>query len=403
MDKSIKKKKFIIVVGDGMGDYPIPKLGNKTPLEVANTPNMDLIASVRIGTFSSIPKGMEPGSDVANMSILGYDPSIYHTGRAPIEAASMGIKLDQDETAFRMNLVTLYFEEDKIIMKSHSADEISSEESKPIIEHLKNNFPFPKGIRIYPGVAYRHLLTWKNAPFVKTLPPHDYLDKDISFYLSSNDPVVSLIRLSWNYLKNHPINILRRKKGFYEANSIWLWGQGKSPRLPSFKERFGITGGIISAVDLIKGLGVIIGLSPIKVEGATGYLDTNYKGKAKRALEALEKYDFIFIHIEAPDEAGHNADIEGKIYAIEKIDKEVIGTIINESSYFEDYAILVVSDHYTPISKRTHTIEPAPFAWATKSEIDHCVKKRKFCEKEANASEIFFKGPELISSFLKYP
>ena len=399
------KKKYVIIVGDGMADYPIPQLGDKTPLEVAKTPNMDMLASKgKIGRFLSIPDGMEPGSDIANMSILGYDPEKYHTGRAPIEAASMGIELDCADVAFRMNLVCLEFKADSIIMKSHSAGEISTEEAKKLVDFLQKNMKLPDNIKIYPGVAYRHILVWKDAPSVKTIPPHDYLEQDLSWYLSDTDnPVVALIKSSWKLLKDHPLNRERKKKGLYEANSIWLWGQGKSPRLPSFKDRFGLSGGIISAVDLIKGLGKLIGLVPIHVEGATGYIDTNYKGKAQKALEFLEDHDFVFIHVEAPDEAGHNADIEGKIYAIEKIDQDVLGVIIDGLSSFDDYAVLVISDHYTPISKRTHTAEPAPFACAGKNQLlnKKDSKLLKFCEKEAISSGIVYKGDELILSFLR--
>ena len=401
---SDKRKKYVIIVGDGMADYPIPQLGYKTPLEVANTPNMDMLASKgKIGRFLSIPDGMEPGSDIANMSILGYDPKTYHTGRAPIEAVSMGIELTPDDVAFRMNLVCLEFKADAIIMKSHSAGEISTKEAKELVDFLQKNMDFPDGIRIYPGVAYRHILVWKNAPPANTLPPHDYLEKDMSWYLSDkNNPVVSFIKSSWPLLKDHPVNRERKRKGLNEANSIWLWGQGKSPKLPLFKDKFGLSGGIISAVDLIKGLGKLAGLVPIYVEGATGYIDTNYKGKAEKALEFLEKHDFVFLHVEAPDEAGHNADIEAKIYAIERVDQDVLGTIIKGLSRFEDYAVLVISDHYTPISKRTHTSEPTPFACAGKKHILSEQKSSlKFCEKDAVSSGIVYKGDELISAFLK--
>ncbi len=396
-------RRYVIIIGDGMADYPIPELDHKTPLEIAHTPNMDILASCgRIGVFASIPDGMEPGSDVANMSILGYDPHLYYTGRAPIEAASMGVNLMEDEMAFRMNLVTLSFDKGKILMKSHSSGEITTQEARELIAFLEENMPLPEGTRIYPGVAYRHLLVWKNGPMVKTLPPHDFLDMDMTGYLSNDDPVVSLIRLSWKYLRDHPVNMKRREKGLYEANSIWLWGQGRSLRLPSFKDKLGLSGGIISAVDLIKGLGILAGLSPIRVEGATGYLDTNYKGKADAAIEFLKDHDFVFIHVEAPDEAGHNGDIEGKIYAIERIDRDVVGRVMQGMAQFEDYAILIASDHFTPIIKRTHTREPAPFAWATKSKITGNPVRIKFCEREARASRLSLKGHELISAFLKY-
>ncbi|RLB22387.1 MAG: cofactor-independent phosphoglycerate mutase, partial [Deltaproteobacteria bacterium] len=323
--------KYIFLVGDGMGDYPLDELGGKTPLEVANTPNMDRIAACRIGLVKTIPNGMPPGSDVANLSLLGYDPKKYHTGRAPFEAASMGVELGEEDIAFRMNLVTLDFRsDDEIIMVSHSSGDITTEEGKAIVATMRPSIE-SDGLRIFPGVAYRHLLVWRNGPIdTATIPPHDVLGQNMTEYLKSpeNSPISRLIQQSWKLLRDHPVNIARRDKGLLEANSIWPWGQGIPPRLPLFGEKFGLTGGVISAVDLIKGIGITVGLRPVYVEGATGYLDTNYSGKAEAALDMLEEVDFMFVHVEAPDEAGHSGIVEDKIKAIEAFDKEVVGRVL---------------------------------------------------------------------------
>ncbi|MBN2060620.1 MAG: phosphoglycerate mutase, partial [Deltaproteobacteria bacterium] len=289
-----KGKRYLILVGDGMADYPMEDLGNKTVLEAADTPNMDRIASCHIGLVKTIPKGMEAGSDVANLSVLGYDPSSFHTGRAPLEAASMGVDLRKEQVAFRMNLVTLDRRSEKeIIMISHSSGDISTEESGKIVNDLKGNLE-RRGIRIYPGVAYRHLLVWDDGPeHAPTIPPHDVLDKNMAGYLnnSGDDPVPGIIRESWPLLENHRVNLDRRSVGLNEANSIWLWGQGRSPSIPLFSDKFGLKGGVISAVDLIRGIGKYAGFRPIYVEGATGYLDTNYRGKGEGALKGLEDLD----------------------------------------------------------------------------------------------------------------
>jgi len=402
--RSSKATKYIILVGDGMGDYPLKELGEKTPLEAAKTPNMDRIASCRIGLVKTIPKGMEPGSDVANLSLLGYDPHLYHTGRAPFEAASMGVSLNSNQVAFRMNLVTLdRRSDDEIIMKSHSSGDISTEESVRIVEDLKNVFKIP-GITIYPGVAYRHLLVWEDGPEdAGTIPPHDVLDRDMAYYLnnSSDDQVPDLIRKSWPALKDHPVNAKRRRAGQKEANSIWLWGQGKAPDIPLFRDLYGLEGGVISAVDLIKGIGTYAGFRPIHVDGATGYLDTNYRGKAEGALKGLEDLDFIFLHVEAPDEAGHNGDYREKIEAIELFDKKVVGTVLEGLKGFEDYRIMVVSDHLTPIVKKTHTDEPTPFSWASRAELESTPGRASFTERFAMESGLMYEaGHELMPVFL---
>jgi len=404
MSRKQGRTKYIILVGDGMADYPLEELGGDTPLETAETPNMDLIASCRIGLARTIPEGMEAGSDTANLSVLGYDPQSYLTGRSPLEAASMGVGLNSDQMAFRMNLVTLDRNiGDKVIMVSHSSDDISTEESSRIVEDLKKGLDLP-GIDIYPGVAYRHLLVWENGPEnIETIPPHDVLDQDVAGYLngSPDDPIPGLIRRSWPLLADHPVNVDRRRAGLNEANSIWLWGQGKTPEMPLFRDRYGLEGGVISAVDLIKGMGIYMGFKPIHVDGATGYLDTNYRGKAEGALKGIKEFDIVFLHVEAPDEAGHNANWEEKIQAIEFFDKEVVGIVLEGLKEHTDYRIMVVSDHFTPIVKKTHTNEPTPFAWAGKAELERMPCGSRFTERNAADSGLFFeKGHELMSVFL---
>ena len=387
-----------------MADYPLAELGGKTPLEVAHTPNMDRIAACRVGLVNTIPEGMDSGSDVANLSLLGYDPSVYRTGRAPFEAASMGIDLEKDEVAFRMNLVTLDRRSEKeIVMVSHSSGDISTEEGRAIIESLKKDLTLP-GISIYPGIAYRHLLVWEEGPErAKTIPPHDVLDQNMVSYLNhgGEDPVVDVICRSWDCLEDHPVNMNRRKRGLDEATSVWLWGQGRALDIPLFNDKFGLQGGVISAVDLLRGIGVYAGLKPIEVEGATGYLDTNYSGKAEEALEALNNLDFMFVHVEAPDEASHSGNIEDKIEAIEAFDKKVVGTVLKGLEQFDKYRVMVASDHFTPISIKTHASDPAPFAWASRAELASGKKGAGFTEEFAKKSGVAFKkGYDLMPAFL---
>jgi 2,3-bisphosphoglycerate-independent phosphoglycerate mutase len=350
---------------------------------------------------------MEPGSDVANLSLLGYDPALYHTGRSPLEAASMGVDLDSSQTAFRMNLVTLeHRSDDEIFMISHSSGDISTGEAVSIVNDLKKIIENSQ-IDIYPGVAYRHLLVWKDAPEgFKTIPPHDVLDQNMAAYLdsSSENPVVNLMKRSWELLANHPVNRQRRSSGKNEANSIWLWGQGKAPEMPLFLDRFGLKGGVISAVDLIKGIGVYAGFEPIQVKGATGYIDTNYKGKAEGALKGLLEMgmDFIFLHVEAPDEAAHNGNYKEKIRAIESFDKEVVGAVLEGLNECEDYHIAIASDHYTPIIKKTHTMEPAPFCSATRRELEEISGGNVFTERAAIESGVIFDaGHEFMPAFIR--
>ncbi|MBW1784343.1 MAG: cofactor-independent phosphoglycerate mutase [Deltaproteobacteria bacterium] len=396
--------KYALLVGDGMADYPLAQLDGKTPLEVAHTPNMDRIAACRVGLVNTVPPGMAPGSDVANLSLLGYDPALCRTGRAPFEAASMGIALGKRDVAFRMNLVTLDPRSGReIVMVSHNAGDISTQEGRAIVETLKRDLVL-SGVRIHAGVAYRHLMVWEDGPVMaKTIPPHDVLDQNMTSYLNpeERDPVVDVIRLSWNLLKEHPINIERMKKGLKAANSVWLWGQGRALEIPLFRDRFGLKGGVISAVDLLKGIGVYAGFKSIAVEGATGYLDTNYSGKAQEALTALTDLDFIFVHVEAPDEASHSGDVGDKIQAIESFDEKVVGAVMRGLEQFTEYRIMVASDHFTPISIKTHASDPAPFAWADKGELASGKKGVPFTEASAKASGLQFeKGYDLMPSFL---
>ncbi|MCM8765502.1 MAG: cofactor-independent phosphoglycerate mutase [Candidatus Omnitrophica bacterium] len=354
--------KYIFLVGDGMQDRPIPDLEGTTPLEVAKTPALDFIAREgKVGWAKTIPAKMQAGSDVAIMSLLGYDPQVYYTGRGPLEAVNLGIELKESEVAFRCNLVTV---EDGV-MVDYSAGHISSAEAKTLINFLNQKLS-TEDIHFYPGVSYRHIMVAREiGADLKCFPPHDIMGKRIDKFLPEGKDaqiIIELMQSSRKILLNHEINQVRIDLKENPANMVWFWGQGKKPELPRFKEKFGVKGRVISAVDLIKGLGRIIGLEPIYVEGATGYYDTNYSGKAEAALEALKKNDFVFLHVEAPDEAGHNGDLRAKISVIEKFDSLVVGTILKELKKWEDFRILVTSDHPTPITLRTHTREPIFFA-----------------------------------------
>ena len=358
--------KYIILLGDGMPDYPIKELGDKTPLEYAKTPNMDFIAkNGTVGCVKTIPDGFPPGSDVSNLSILGYDPAKYYTGRAPLEAASIGVKLSPNDIAFRCNLVTLKPTDSELIMDDFSAGHISTEEAKELISAIDKKLGTDE-IKFNPGVSYRHLMVWKNGSSnLKLTPPHDISGKNIKSYIPQGDRaniLTELMNSSQIVLSNHKINKERKNNGKNPANSIWLWGHGKAPAMPTLKERFNLTGSIIAAVDLMKGIGIYAGLTPVKVPGVTGYIDTNYEGKADYALKELESKDFVYVHVEAPDEAAHNGSLNNKIKAIEDFDKRVVGRVLEGIKKFKEYRILVVSDHPSPISIKTHSSERVPFA-----------------------------------------
>ena len=389
--------KYVILIGDGMSDYPIEELGNKTPLQAAKTPNMDkLVQKGTIGLVRTVPEGFPPGSDVAILSVLGYDPKRYYTGRSPLEAASIGVNLGPHDLALRCNLVTLAERDAKIYMDDFSAGHISTDEAKDIIRDIDKELG-ENGIRFYPGMSYRHLMVWHGGPDgLETTPPHDISGKEIKDYLpkgKSSEKLIQLLNSSQMFLKGHPVNVKREEEGHKPANSIWLWGQGRKPDMPTLKERFGIKGSIISAVDLVKGVGIYGGLNVVNVPGATGYIDTNYKGKAEYALKELEKGDFVCVHVEAPDEAGHNGDLKNKIKAIEDFDREVVGRVVDGLGRFKEYRMLVLPDHPTPIAKKTHTRDPVPFVIYPSKENNG----KAFTEAEAKASGLFVEeGHKLI-------
>ena len=395
--------KYIIIVPDGAADYPLEVLNGRTPLEVADTPNFDHLAKEGIiGRVKTVPKGYVPASDVANLSLLGYEPQKYYSGRAPFEAANMGVELYPGYVAFRCNLIT----EADGKMQDYSAGHISTDEARSLIKLLDEKLG-TEHIRFFPGISYRHLMIVKNGvdlgfDDIKTHAPHDILGKDITKYLPKSkfsDVIIDLMIKSREVLMSTNINAVRLDLNENPANMIWLWGQGIDRNLPSFKEKFGIEGSVISAVDLINGIGKSTKMDVIKVEGATGYYDTNYAGKARAALDALDKHDFVFVHIEAPDEAGHNGDLRAKITAIEKIDKIILGTILKERS-LEDTRILVAPDHFTPLSVRTHTSEPVPFLMAG-SGVPKSVTST-FSEEEAQRSNLYFDdGALLMEYFIK--
>jgi 2,3-bisphosphoglycerate-independent phosphoglycerate mutase len=357
--------KYVVLVGDGMADESIQELGGKTPLEYAKTPYIDKIASIGVvGEIKTVPEGFSPGSDVANLTLMGYDPRKFYTGRAPLEAASMGIELGLGDVAYRCNLVTLEVLGQNIFMRDFTAGHISSAEARILIEGIDEHIA-EDGIRFYPGVSYRHLMVWEFGGADVTLtPPHDILEQSIADYMPKGPDAGKIIQWMTTaqiYLKHHPINQKRMTEGKNPANSIWLWGQGKRPTIPTFKELYNLAGGIVSAVDLVKGIGILAGLKAPHVEGATGYLDTNYAGKVEAALEILKEDDFTFIHIEAPDEAGHSGILKDKIQAIEDFDRNVVGPMFESLQDLRPFRLLILPDHPTPLSIRTHTSGAVPF------------------------------------------
>ncbi|MFH2123178.1 MAG: cofactor-independent phosphoglycerate mutase [Pseudomonadota bacterium] len=369
--------KYLILVGDGMGDLPIAELSNRTPLEVANTPFLDSLCSQgELFLTHTIPVGYPPGSDVANLSLLGYRPEEYYTGRAPLEAAAMGITLSQEQTAFRCNLVTLAPEADnQVRMIDYSAGHINSDESHQLITALEAGCATDT-FHFHAGVSYRHiLLVQGDYPQMNTVPPHDFTGQDVSAPLAryrEHPQWAALLEKASTILATHPINAARIAAGKNPANAIWLWGEGKLPTMPTMTERFGLSGSLISAVDLLKGLGVNAGLSIINVPGATGYLDTNYAGKAQAALEALRSQDFAFVHVEAPDEAGHQGLLQDKIQAIEDFDRKIVGPIFQGlQKSGEDFRLIATMDHFTPLCLRTHTDNPVPTILYDSRQTNH--------------------------------
>jgi 2,3-bisphosphoglycerate-independent phosphoglycerate mutase len=359
--------KYVILLGDGMSDWPVPELGYKTPLQAAHTPHMDALARRgKTGQAHTIPDGMSTGSDVAALTILGYDTRHLYTGRSPLEAASIGIQLQPSDVALRCNLVVLGEAEGQHTMVDFSGGHITTEEARPLIETLNaelgnDTFWF------YPGVSYRHCLVWRQGRLgMQLTPPHDITGRPIAEYLPSGDGAVELQRLldaSQQIFRDHPVNRHRRDHGVAPISSIWLWGAGKRPQIPSFRDKYGLSGAVISAVDLHKGLAIYAGLEPISVPGATGWLDTNYAGKVEHALQALQTKDFVFLHVEAPDEAGHQGDVKAKVQAIEDFDVQVVGPMLEGlRQRFDAYRVLLLPDHPTPIVLKTHVREPVPIA-----------------------------------------
>lgn len=357
--------KILILLGDGMSDQPVAELDNKTPLQAAKTPNMDMMArNGLMGLAHTVPEGLPPGSDVANLSVFGYDPRTCYTGRSPLEALSMGIALGPDDVAFRMNMVTLKPHGSKVYMEDFSAGHIGSEESHQLVATLQEELGNER-FQFFPGVGYRHLMVWRGGKDgMKAVPPHDISGKSILDYLpvgDGADELIWLMNAAQMALHKHPVNLAREKRGELSANSVWLWGHGKMPKLVSYREKFGLSGAVISAVDLLKGIGVCAGLDVINVPGATGYIDTNYQGKAEAALKAFEDHDFVYVHVEAPDEASHNGSLQHKIQAIEDFDRLVVGTVLEQAGRFDDLRILCCPDHPTPVALKTHTSDPVPF------------------------------------------
>lgn len=400
--------KYLVMLCDGMADEPNEALGNSTPMEKANKPCMDsLAAKAEVGIVKTVAEGLKPGSDVANLSVLGYEPAVYYSGRSPLEAASIGIDLKDTDVTLRCNLVTLSDDEDyenKTIL-DYCADDISSEEAKILIEYIQEKLGNDV-FRFYPGVSYRHCLVWSNGnphPGVLT-PPHDITGKVITDYIPKGeavDELYDLMKKSYDLLKDHPVNQARIARGKRPANSIWLWGEGTKPLLDNFSEKFGIKGSMISAVDLLKGIAICAGMNSVDVDGATGYLDTNFDGKCKAAIEEFKNgADLVYVHVEAPDECGHRGEIENKVKAIEMIDEHILGPVVEFLKGYDDFAVLVCPDHPTPLSIRTHTSTPVPYLiYDSKNEINSGVKV--FCEKEARETGNYIeKGFTIMNYFL---
>lgn len=357
--------KVIILLGDGMSDIAYSELNNKSPLQYAATPNMDFMAQHgQVGLAHTVPNGLPPGSDVANLSVFGYDPRTCYTGRSPLEAISMGVALGPDDVAFRMNLITLQAKGSSIYMQDFSAGHISTAEARELVETLQNELGSTE-IEFHAGVGYRHLMVWRGGKdAMSSTPPHDITGKAILDSLPRGDGADMLNNImnhAQMVLHSHPVNVRRKEQGNLPANSVWLWGHGKTPLIETYQEKFGLTGAVISAVDLIKGIGICAGLDIINVEGATGYIDTNYLGKGHAALAALENHDFVYVHVEAPDEASHAGVMQHKLQAIEDFDRQVVGTVLEGIKKFGDYVILCMPDHPTPVKLMTHTSDPVPF------------------------------------------
>lgn len=400
--------KYVVVLYDGMADYPVPALGGKTPMMVAKKPNLDYLAQrAEVGLVRTVAEGLKPGSDVANMSVMGFDPMKYYTGRSPLEAASIGIDMKPTDVSLRCNLVTLSQDdkpyEEKTI-EDYCADDISTEEAEELIKTIEEKLGTDE-FKFYSGVSYRHCLIWKNGTteLGNMTPPHDITGKVITDYLSTAEnakPLIEMMKKSYDILKDHPVNLARIERGKRPANSIWLWGEGTRPSISTFEEIYNIKGGVVSAVDLIKGIGRCAEMEVAEVEGATGYIDTNFEGKANAALDLLERNDLVYIHFEATDECGHRNEPENKVRAIELIDERVLPILFEGLKKYDDYKIMVLPDHPTPIVTRTHASDPVPYLIYHKNkEVDGV---NTINEETAKATGNFIDfGPSIMPHFLK--
>lgn len=397
--------KYIVVLGDGMADEPIPELGNKTPLDAAATPVMDALAGAGIiGTVQNVPAGMAPGSDVANLSVLGYDPAANYSGRSPLEALSVGVQMDEDDVIFRSNIVTLTESEpyaQKTIL-DHSSGEISTEDADVLMDAIRAKFNSDT-FQFYIGTSYRHILVWKGGRVCQLEPPHDHLGKVIGPYLPQEVALRRMMEESFDILNNHPLNLARAAQGKHKANSLWFWGAGTKPRVQNFYEKTGLKGAMISAVDLLKGIAVGAGMEVCQVPGATGSIDTNYEGKAQAAIDALlrDGCDYVYIHVEAPDEMGHQGRTQDKVKSIEYLDSRLIARVkqaMEEAN--EDFRILVLPDHPTPIRIRTHTADPVPYLLYDSTR--QLKKRERFTEEAArNANNFEPNGYRLLEKLME--
>jgi len=397
--------KYIVLLGDGMADDPQDSLGGRTPLEAAHTPNMDRIAACgRIGLTRTVPENMEPGSDVANLAVLGFEPQKHYTGRAAIEAAAMGITLGPGQAAFRMNLVSFGGDDENPTMADYSAGHPDEKEQKAVLDALSRELE-GEGLRIYPGVGFRNLCIASNfdgSPDLK--PPHDHAGeylKNIAPSGPGSELIAELQHRARKLLKDHPVNLARAESGKPPISGIWLWGTGRAGTMPTFHERHGLSAAVITGVDLVRGLGRMLGMEIINVPGATGYVDTNYQGKARAALQALERVDFVFLHVEAPDEAAHEGDLELKVRAIEDFDQKTAGTVLEGLSRFDEAKVMVLPDHETPLAERGHRGGPVPFAVASSSQLSRPRPGVGFSEKCARQSgDDPVSAPSLLESVL---
>lgn len=397
--------KYIVILGDGMADEPMDLLGGKTPMECADTPTMDAMACAgRMGMVQNVPSGMAPGSDVANLSVLGYDPARSYSGRSPLEALSVGVDMEEDDVIFRANIVTLTEEEpypEKTIL-DHSSGEISTRDADVLMDTIRQNFQSER-IRFYTGTSYRHIMVWKQGKVVPLEPPHDHLGTKIGPWLPGEPMLKKLMEESFPLLNSHPLNVERAKAGKNKANSLWFWGAGTKPSLQNFEEKTGLKGAMISAVDLLKGIAVGAGMKVYQVPGATGSIDTNYEGKAQAAVKALleDGCDFVYVHVEAPDEMGHQGLVKEKIQSISDLDHRLIA-VVKEAmdASGEDYRMLILPDHPTPIRVRTHTGDPVPYLLYDSTRQEK--KLAVFSEAEARAAGVYQPdGYKLIDELLK--